>query len=249
MRRELCRAGRRLACIEGFVASVLGAFALSGCYPTLPTPFAEGTEVLGAGKVGLTVVGAGGYAQTNQPGTQPTLGTGGGGLEARVRVGVGAKQEVGASFIAAIGTGSAGSDPPFNVGGLVTYKIAPVEWFALVADAGVLSVNAASIVTWSGDLAAIFAPYTAKDGSQVYTGARGGFAVPMLTNQNAHAVSEAVTVPLGYALQLSEKTRLMFEAGFVLGFTQLTHEFTPAVTDNYTSYGGYGLFGFRYVFN
>ena len=249
MRRELCRASCRFARIEGFVASVVGAFALSACYPTLHTPFAEGTEVLAPGKVGLTVVGGGGYAQTNQPGTQPTLGTGFGGLEARVRVGVGAKQELGASFLAAVGTAQSGGDPPFDVGGAITYKIAPVQWFALVADAGVLSVNAASIVTWSGDLAAILAPYTAKDGSQLYTGARGGFAIPMLTNQNAHAVSEAVTVPLGYSLQLSKKTRLIFEAGFVLGFTQLTHELTPVVTDNYTSYGGYGVFGFHYVFN
>ena len=249
MRRELCCVGRRFARIEGFVASIAGAFALSGCYPTLHTPFAEGTEVLEAGKVGLTVVGGGGYAQTNQPGTQPTLGTGFGGLEARVRVGVGAKQELGASFLAAVGSAQSGGDPPFDVGGAITYKIAPVQWFALVADAGVLDVNAASIVTWSGDVAAIFAPYTAKDGSQLYTGARGGFAISMLTNQNAHAVSEAVTVPVGYALQLSERSRLMFEGGFVLGFTQLTHELTPAVTDNYTSYGGYGVVGFRYVFN
>ncbi len=250
MRHELCHrvSTHGSSLTLRFVAPLAAAFALCGCYPTLPPAFGEGTDVLKAGKVGLTVMGAGGYAATSPPGTQPGLTTGGGGLEARVGVGVGAKSEVRLTGYAGIGSAVSG-DPPFSVGAMIGYKLAPVDWLALVANAGVFDFNAASIVGFGGDLAAIVAPYTARDGSQLYTGARGSLSVPILSGQNAHAIDEAITVPVGYALQVGERTKLFFEGGFVLGFTQLTHELTPPITDSYTSYGGYGLVGFRQVFN
>ncbi len=256
MLHELCCAGsasRFAVTVVRFVAPWSAAFALGalcGCYPTLPPAFGEGTDVLAPGKVGLTVMGAGGYAATSPPAAtppQPTITTGGGGLEARLRVGVGAKSEIGLAGYAGIGSAASG-DPPFSVGAMIGYKIAPVEWLALVANAGIIDFNAASVVAFGGDLAAIVAPYTARDGSQLYTGARGSFSIPMLLNSGTHAVDEAVTVPVGYALQVGQRTKLFFEGGFVLGFTQLTNE-SSNTTRGFTSYGGYGLVGFRQVFN
>jgi hypothetical protein len=247
MREELCRTGRRRDLIEGFVASAALAFALSACYPTLPPVFAEGTEVLPAGKVGLTLLGAGAGGATAQPNNLATLTTAGGGLEARVRIGLGLKQEIGVTGSAMVGT-SNGGDPPFAAGASLAYKVAPVQWLALIANAGVLDTNAASVVVFGGDLGAVVAPYTAKDGSQLYTGLRGSFSIPVLTNQNAHAVNEALTVPIGYKFELGEHNRLFLEGGLLLGFTQLTHELTIPVTDSYTSYGGYGLVGWGHTF-
>ena len=230
--------------IPRFVAPAVVAFVTSACYPTLPPQFAEGTDVLAPRKVGLTFVGVAAGGVTNLP--QSTLRTTGGGLETRVRVGIGGKQEIGASLDLGIGTGSGGGDPPFLVGGKVSYKFAPLSWLAFVADAGVLDANAASIALFGGDLAAIVALYTAPDASQLYTGARGAFAIPVL--QNAHAVSESVTVPIGYAMHTSDRVRLFIEAGVIAGFTQQVIDTAPSVTNNIHSTGGYGLVGFGYLF-
>ena len=167
-----------------------------------------------------------------------------------MRVGVGAKQEIGIAGALALGNGNAGSEPAGTAAAILSYKVAPVSWLAIIADAGVQDIGiSASVVGFGGDIAVIVAPYIARDGSQLYTGARGGFSIPILGGQNAHAIDESLTVPVGYAIQLSKRTRFLLEAGFVLGFTQLTHELTPPVTDSYASYGGYGLLGFHYVFN
>jgi len=229
---------------------LLGPVALlfaAGCYPTLPPHIAEGTEVLKPGGVSLTVAGGGAGFDAN---VSPSAGTqssavGAGGLEARVRVGVGAKQEVGVSAFLGVGSPSGGSDPPFAAGGKLSYKVAPVPWLAFVADVGAFDHAAASIGVVGGDLAAIFAPYTAENGSQLYFAAKGGFAVPFLTG--ARDMNESFEIPIGFAFHTSERVRFFVEGGPVLGFAQLVTDAAPDTSQNATSFGAYGIVAFAFV--
>src|SRR5439155_16677105 len=96
------------------------------------------------------------------------------------------------------------------------------------------------------DLAVIVAPWTAANGTQLYTGAKGGFAVPVL--QNAQATSESFTLPVGISVHTSDRVRLIFEVGSVIGLTQLHSGAKPGATQDAASPGGYGLFAFGYNF-
>jgi hypothetical protein len=215
-----------------------------GCFPTLPPHLAEGTEVLEPKKVGLAFVGGGGGFAANccKQGASEE----GGGLEARVRVGVGARQEIGAAFFAGIGSVVGGGDPPFVVGGKGTYKIAPLRWLAVVADGGGMVFRVAGVAVLGGDLAFIAAPYIAPNGTQLYTGFKVGFSVPVLNN--AQATNESFTVPIGVSLHVSRRTRLIFESGFVMGLSQVRSGAQPSPSQDAASPGGYGLFAFAYDF-
>jgi hypothetical protein len=106
--------------------------------------------------------------------------------------------------------------------------------------------SVSSIAVFGGDLAVIAAPYTAANGSQLYTGLKGGFSVPVL--QNVQATSESITFPIGFSLHTSERVRLIFEGGFVIGLTQLHSGAMPGATQDAASPGGYGLAAFAYNF-
>lgn len=211
------------------------ALVASACYPTLPPHLAEGTDVLPAGGVNLNVAGGAGDAQIKEPVTGNYANSFLGGFDVRVRTGIGAHSEIGASIFAGFGTGVAGGDPPFGLGGKLSYKFAPIKWFAVVADAGALDFAVASIGVFSGDLALIFAPYTSANGTQLYVAGKGAFAIPVL--QNATNVNEAIIVPIGLQLPLSDKVRMYFEAGPLLGFAQQSSGGTTTSTN---SFGGYG---------
>lgn len=226
------------------LVSVVAFLASAGCYPTLPPYLAESTEVLAPKKVGLTFVGAGAGSDTNCCGKGSAV-QGMTGIEARVRIGMGAKQELGASFFGGIGTAVTG-DPPWAVGGKGTYKIAPLPWFAIVANGGAMTFMVSSIAVLGGDLAVIVAPYTAPNGTQLYTGLKGGFSVPVL--QNVQATSESFTLPVGVSIHTSDRVRLIFESGFVIGLSQTHSGSMPGATQDAASPGGYGLFAFAYNF-
>jgi hypothetical protein len=224
----------------------LAALALltSGCYPTLPTHFAESAEVLGPGRVGVTLAGGGAGFDTKLRGNH--LGYGGGAFEGRVRVGIGHDQEIGGSVFGGAGTGVSGGDANGGAGAKISYKIGPARWLAFVADAGVMDVNSASVVVPSGDLAAVIAPYTASDGTQVYTGVRGSLGVPIL--DRARAFDEGITIPVGLAFHASERVRLFAEGGFVAGFGQFAGQAGFTGLNDTSTLGGYGVLAFGYVF-
>lgn len=220
------------------------ALLTSACYPTLPPQLAESTEVLAPKKVSLTFVGGGAGLADGCCG-KSTSSQAVGGLETRIRVGIGNKQEIGASFFGGIGTPVGGGDIPFAAGGKLSYKVAPVSWLAFVANGGVLDVSAASTAVFGADLAAIVAPYTAADGSQLYVAARGGFAIPVV--QGAHDINESIAFPIGVSLHTSDRVRLFFEGGPVMGFAQLQND-TGGPGTSSTMVGAYGVVAVSYLF-
>ena len=221
--------------------------ATSGCVPTMPSQLAEGTEVLAPREVGLTLAGGGGVVG-------PCCGTSGkatgfGGAEGRLRVGVGAKQEIGVSAFGGVGGDNASSGA---IGGKLAYKIAPAPWLAFIANAGSYDyitggTGTTHTAVFGGDLAAIVAPYTDSRGTQVYTGARGSFVIPVWSG--SHGASEALTVPLGVMLKTGELVRVFLEGGFLAGFGQFRSESPPP--DNYsgdvTLVGGYGTAAVQFI--
>ncbi len=218
------------------------ALVATGCYPTLPPHLGEGTDVLRPGGVNLNVAGGAGDAQIKQPVGGANANEFVAAFDVRARVGIGAKSEVGASVFGGFGTGVGGGDPPFGLGGKITYKVAPVQWFAVVADAGVMDFAVASVGVFSGDLALIFAPWTSPDGKQLYIAGKGAFSIPVLSG--ATNVNEALIVPIGFQLPLSQKVRMYFEAGPLVGFAQQSN---AGVTTSTNSFGGYGTLAWTFL--
>lgn len=220
------------------------ALALSGCYPTLPTHFAESTEVLAPGNVGITLAGGPAGFYTKLRGNHLTEAAGG--FEGRVRVGIGHSQEIGGSVFAGVGTPVSSGDVNVGAGAKLSYKIAPLPWLAAVADAGIMDLDSASVVIPSGDLAIVAAPYTARDGSQVYTGLRGSLGIPIL--EGARASDEGITIPVGFAFHASPRWRMFVEGGFVAGFGQFAGQSGSTGLNDTATLGGYGVVAVGYVF-
>jgi hypothetical protein len=213
----------------------------TGCFPTLPPHLGEGTEVLGAGRVNLAVAGGAG-AFEGQNSTGASVNQFAAGMEARVRTGVGAKSEVGASVFGGFGTSIGGGDPPFALGGKLSYKWGPLPWLAFVVDGGAMDYAVASVAVFSGDLAVITAPYTWANGMQFYVGAKGAFSVPVLSN--ATNVNEAIIVPIGLRIPTSERVRFFVEAGPIAGFAQQSSSGGSNTTN---SFGGYGTLSLTFL--
>ena len=225
----------------------VGSIFLAGCYPTLPPVLGEGTEVLRPGGVSLTAAGAGAAfgANVTQCCAAASATEVGGGLEARLRAGIGAKQEIGASVFLGIGNPYGNGDPPFAAGGAISYKVAPLQWLAVVADAGALDFAAASVGIVSGDLAVIAAPYTAANGTQLYTAVKGAIAVPFLSG--SRDLIESVTVPIGLSVPTSKRVRFLVEAGPIFGFAQQVDDSAPDMPLDATSIGAYAAVAFTFV--
>lgn len=232
----------RGVCLEALAMSArvpLLALALltSGCYTAMPPAFGESTEVLPPHAVGMSLVGGGGgLASTNGFTSQ-----GAAGGEARVRVGVSGNQELGLS---GFGGANVGSSPFVLFGGAISYKGAPVPWLAFVVRAGVMGQGAPSDSTltpvFAADLAAILAPYTSKSGTQLYTGVRGGFGIPVV--QGATGSVELFTAPLGLWFHSGGDVRMFVEGGPVVAFTQ-SHSSDIMMNGSSPWLGGYGALG------
>jgi hypothetical protein len=214
-----------------------------GCYPALPPHFVESTDVLDARAVGVTVAGGiSGLAQGCCRST--TSGQVVGGADVRARIGVGAKQEVGASLFAGLGSGT---PVPYALGGEASYKVAPVSWLAIVAGGGAMVLtDPSTTAVLGGDVAAVVAPYTDQNGTQIYTGARSSLAIPILNG--AHGATEAVTVPLGAMRGIGQPVRYFVEVGAIIAASQF-HDEKNAINDGTaTTLGGYAAAGMGFVF-
>jgi len=155
------------------------ALVATACYPTLPPHIGEGTDVLRPGGVSVHVAGGAGDFAVKEIATSNYDNIFAVGLEARIRAGIGINSEIGAAFVGGFGTSVAGGDPPFALGGKLSYKWGPLPWLAIVVDAGAMDFAVASVALFSGDLAVITAPYTWANGMQFYVGAKGAFSVPV----------------------------------------------------------------------
>jgi hypothetical protein len=221
------------------LASVIAlGIASTGCYSTMPPHLGEGTEVLGPGQVNLNVAGGAGYGERVAGG--PNDAQFGAGFEVRSRVGLGAKQELGVSVMGGMGTALGGGDPPFALGGKLSYKVAPLPWLAFVASGGAMDYAVSATAVIGGDLAVIVAPYTAPNGNQFYIGAKGSFVVPVL--KNATGVDEAIIVPIGLSFRASERVRFFVEAGPIAGFYQQSN-----ATSSITGIGGYSIVALTFL--
>jgi len=162
------------------------------------------------------------------------------GGEARLRFGIDGRQEIGVS---GFGGGSSGSNSSVDyfVGGKLSYKVAVVRWLAIIAGAGALDVSSTAV--FGGDLAVVIAPYTDSRGTQLYTGVRGSFGIPVLTQAcslcgAAYGSGEGITAPLGVALHTSDNVRVFLEGGMLVGFNQL-HDPQGIGSGDATTLGGY----------
>jgi hypothetical protein len=218
----------------------------AACFSTLPPHLGEGTDVLAPGRVSLNVAGgAGSFEVKDQTGAYDNVSVGG--FEVRLRSGIGAKSELGISLFGGIGTPNGGGDPPFALGGKLSYKLAPLPWLAFVVDAGAMDHSVAAIAVFSGDLAVIVAPYTAPDGKQLYVALKGAFSIPVLQNQNANNVNEAIIVPVGFELPTSKRVRFLVEGGPIVSFAQQTQTTTGGATSSTNSFGGYAMVAFTFL--
>ncbi len=144
--------------LRRFAISAVGSLtlALAGCSPLsapLPFHFTETAAALDRGAMRVTAAAGGGEAVFD--------GSAGGG-SLRLRVGVGARQEVGFEGSAlAVDNGEHTRDSSRWIGhtlayGLkLSYKLAPTDWFAVVAGAG--AAHAATGESAGGDLGLVFA--------------------------------------------------------------------------------------------
>ena len=224
----------------------LAALGSAACVPTMPSAFVESTEVLDSGRVDLTVAGGAGAVAACCDKASAAAGFGGG--EVRARIGVGGRQEVGVTAF-----GGAGSNPADGVmGGKLAYKIAPVPWLAIVANAGAYDFLGSQVgggishtAVFGADLAAILAANLDARGTQLYGGARGSFVIPILSG--ATGSTEALTVPIGLTYQASEVARLYVEGGLIFSGAQFNDEADPTFSGSGTQLGGYGALGVRFA--
>lgn len=228
--------------------------ASAACAPTLPPHFAESTEVLAPREVGITV--AGGVAGLDTQSKSGNMNAVDGDFviaagEVRARVGLGARQEIGISGFA--GVDLASKTLAYGGGGKLSYKVAPASWLAFVAGGGAYAFTSGDAPVFGGDLAVILAPYTdPRRGIQVYTGARGSFAIPTFKcsacapGVGAHGASEGLTIPIGVAIHTAERVRFFVEAGFLAGWFQYRDE-PPKYPNDGVVLGGYGLVAVTFI--
>lgn len=172
----------------------------------MPPAFGESTEVVAPGKVGVTIGGGGGGVACST--CSSTLGLG---AFARVRVGIGGRQELGVSGFGVLTSGSSGGVGAIG-GGALSYKLGAAPWLAFVANAGAIDQS------FGGDVALIVAPYTDSGGRQIYTGLRGSVAIPLVPD--VRAATTAVTAPIGLSLRPTSASRVFLEAGVMAGGQQ-----------------------------
>lgn len=193
----------------------------------MPPIFAESTEVLRPAQVGVTIAGGAGglgYIPCKDCVGSPFAA----GAVARVRVGLGGNQELGALAFGAVT--SNGDSSGFGVigGGALSYKLRAAPCLAFVADAGAIDQ------AFTGDAGLIFALYTDSRGRQLYSGLRGTVAIPI----DAQWVGStfALTAPIGFMLRPTRRSRVFLEAGVVGGSARNTFYADPRMS----GVGGYG---------
>jgi hypothetical protein len=230
----------------GGALAIAAPFTMTACFATVPAPFAEGTEVLPPHTTGLTLVGAGGGVGGFCKPTETCLAQFGVGGEARIRLGLRGNQELGASgygaFVTSQGNTSSLSQQPsttFIGGGEVSWKIALVPAFAIVAGAGALDEGGSPVV--GGNVGLVVAPYTSAKGTELYTGARGSFGIPIF--KGGSGATESVVVPVGFSFKSGNDVRVFLEGGLAVGFNQYRDAADPKSNQDSSYLGGYGAVG------
>lgn len=215
----------------------VGLPLLLGCAPlspSVPIHLHETTEVQPRGRFSLGFgAGGGGLAQEG----------GGTGGNLRVRVGTGARQEVGlegavvyADTGAPRSTGPAWTGKSTAFGARLSWKAAPVPWLALLAGAAASSSATGGAV--GGDLGVLFGsgrPLLSR--LWPYAAARAFVAVPVGRDIEATGgVTVSLAVPVGMAIGVGRSVRLFFEGGGLFARSSLT-------TGGDSHGGGYGSAG------
>jgi hypothetical protein len=184
-----------------------------GCAPlSAPVPFhlAETATPLERGAMRATLAGGGGSAIFD--------GSAGGG-DARLRIGVGARQEVGIEGeLLRVDTGKPDMHSPRWIGTSLAYglklswKGAPTDWVAFIAGAGAMSAATGESV--GGDLALVFS--RPRGIVRPYAGLRGTVAFPVARPlDDAGGITGGVIVPGGVAVHYADSCDLFLEGGYV----------------------------------
>jgi hypothetical protein len=184
-----------------------------------PFHLAETTAVLPQRKLSFNTTA--GVGTMSQEGWGP-----GGAL--RIRMGVGAKQEVGVEGgMAYLDTGEPkGGAPPWigknsAYGAKLSWKYAPLPWLAVLAGAGISS--AATGAAAGGDLALILSSDEPFRGwLRPYGGVRGSFALPIGRDiADRGGPTAALVLPGGLSLQVNRWVSLFLEFGAILAWSSI----------------------------
>lgn len=198
------------------VAPAAGCAPMS---PLIPLHLTETTQVLEARKISFNAIA--GVGVMAQEGWGP-----GGAL--RLRVGVGAKQEVGiegATIYADTGEPKGGSPPwigkTSTYGAKLSWKYAPLPWLAVLAGAGasVASTGAAA----GGDLALVLSTDHALRGwLRPYGAVRGSFALPIGRDlDDRGGATAALILPGGLSFQVNRWVSLFLEFGGIVAWSSI----------------------------
>lgn len=213
--------------------------AAGGCAPTLP-PFvtAETADVLPSKAVGVSLAGGGAVLTTDAR----TVGLCCSGGEARVRVGVGARQEV------SVGAAFASTDDVAAYASRIGWKLAARPWLAVVGGTGgVVHVHTlGKVLAVSADVGLLAStPRGWFSHGQLYGGLRTGVSVPALVDPlSGPGLVAHVAAPLGFALRLGG-ARVYIEGGAVGTRTWYR---AGDVADAYPLVGVYGALAFGVFF-
>ena len=224
--------------LPGVEALTLTLALAAGCAPlTAPLPFhlAETATPLQRGELRATAAGGAGVLGLD--------GAGGGGA-ARLRIGVGRRQEVGVEGeLLRVDTGRPDDKSPRWIGKSFTYglklswKGAPTDWFAVIAGAG--AMHAATGESAGADLAIVFSRPTGI--VRPYAGLRGTIAFPVSRPlDDAGGVSGGLVVPGGLSLHFASNYDLFIEGGWAQLWSDSGQHSHGG--------GGYALLAFAFAF-
>ena len=200
------------------------ASVVSGCSPLSATPpfhFHETAQVLSPGQVSISLGGGGGFLLFD--------GTAGGG-GARMRVGVGARQEIGIEGTALyVDTDSPDMTTRPWIGrsgayaAKLSWKGAPLlDWIAILAGAGFS--RTATGTALGGDLGLLFSWGPPARVLRPYVGTRAGIGVPVgRPLDTAGGITVGVSTSAGLSIEARPWLRLFLEGTWIAGFSSISN--------------------------
>ena len=208
-------------------AAALGlALAFGGCIPAVPFVVGETAETLKAREVSAAVYGGGGaFTGTSGSGSECC-----GGVMARLRVGVGRAQEVGAEGGVYL-SGHPGNGSVWGTGKLV-WKL---QWREHIAIVGGIGTTFNGTVALGGDAGVIVSTSPWRDQVRLYAALRG----TMMVATSGELSDGGGVLTGGLAWDLTRRWRLAAEVGAIGTGAYEPHpiNFSPAHAG---WFGGYG---------
>lgn len=208
---------------------------LAGCTPGLPFLLAETADVLPKKQVAVDLgAGGGGF----RGGSNCC-----GGGTARLRIGVGGKQELGVDFHV-VGSG------PY-LGGKLVWKIETARWLGVIFGAGAAGDKGGSFAGGGADLALVLSSRPFAGRLRIYGGARGGVLVPFHRDiYDGGGPTGWISLPVGLAIYASEPVQLFAEGAFLGAWA---HNHLTADDQSQIAradfYGGYAALAIRIRLN